>query len=186
MRSEWTDDIARHYAETYGEHASHPIVVGLADPDADDVVVDVGCGSGNVLRLLEERVTSGVLTGFDPSEEMVRQARARTPAGSRVTFGCAAAHGLPVDDRSVTLLLAVHSVHHWDDIGEGLDEVRRVLAPGGRLLICFEEHYDSLSGELVAAMLRDMGFSDIEVSIHPIDADEDLQVVRAAWPALDE
>ncbi|MFT6147191.1 MAG: ubiquinone/menaquinone biosynthesis C-methylase UbiE [Myxococcota bacterium] len=185
MKSEWTDDVARHYAETFGEHPSHPIAVGLAEALADDVVVDVGCGTGNVLRLLSKTVTQGRLVGVDPSLEMVRQAVARSVghvAQGRLEFVEGAANALPLADHSVTLFMAVHTVHHWDDVGEGLDELRRVIAPGGRLLVCFEENYGSFSADLFAAMLSDMGFVDLDIGVYTVEEDEELQVVRGRRP----
>lgn len=185
MRSEWTDDVARHYAEAYGEHPSHPIAVDLAQAQPNDVVVDVGCGTGSVLRLLSKTVTEGRLIGVDPSAEMRRQAVARSkghPAQDRLEFHEGAAHAIPVDDHIVTLFMAVHTVHHWDDVGEGLDELRRVLAPGGRLLVCFEEKYGSFSSDLFAAMLTDMGFVDLDIGVYTVDEDEELQVIRGRRP----
>ena len=185
MQKEWTDDIVRHYAETYGEHPSHPIVIALAAARSDDVVIDVGCGTGSVLRLLAEQVTSGTLLGVDPSEEMVRIAQEQSSghaAGSRLSFVCEGANHLPVADASITLFLSVHSFHHWDDVGEGLDELRRVLAPGGRLLIAFEENYGASSADLVSDMLGDMGFTERVTGVHAVGEDEDLQVVQAVWP----
>ena len=180
MQSEWTQEIARHYAETYGDHPSHPVVIDLAELQPDDVVLDIGCGSGNVVRLTAAVVTEGTVTGVDPTPEMVRLAREHTNAPN-VAFHRASAGALPADDDSVSVVLAVHSLHHWDDVGEGLDEVRRVLAPNGRLVIVFEEHYGTASGGLVAAMLSDMGFDDIEVSVHDLGDEEELQIVRAVW-----
>jgi len=178
--SEWTPEVARHYAETYGEHASHPIVVQLAELVPSDVVVDIGCGSGNVVRLVAAQVPDGSVLGVDPSEEMIRIACESVPANAR--FERAPARAIPLDPDSVSLALAVHSVHHWEDVGEGLDEIRRVLRPDGRVLLAFEERYDSFSDGLIAAMLSDMGFEDIATARHDLGDEEVLQTVMARWP----
>ncbi len=53
----------------------------------------------------------------------------------RVTFLVGSAESLPLPDASATVVWSMSSVHHWDDRVRGLAEARRVLAPGGRLLL---------------------------------------------------
>ena len=73
------------------------------------------------------------MTGVDPAAVMLRLARALT-RGSKVAWVDGTAESLPLDDASATVLWSLLTVHHWDDIDQGLAEARRVLAPNGRLL----------------------------------------------------
>jgi ubiquinone/menaquinone biosynthesis C-methylase UbiE len=52
-----------------------------------------------------------------------------------VTFAQGSAEALPLPDESATVVWALSSVHHWADRSAGLSETRRVLAPGGRILL---------------------------------------------------
>jgi SAM-dependent methyltransferase len=103
-------------------------------PDAD--VLEVGHGPGVLLGLLAR--TARHVTGVDPSEEMRRlavRAHAGAIAAGRldVRVGDAAATGLP--DAAVDLVVAVNTVAIWPDLGAGVSELRRVLRPGGRLVL---------------------------------------------------
>jgi SAM-dependent methyltransferase len=100
-------------------------------------VLDIGCGPGVAVAVAAERVPSGTVTGVDPSEVMVRQANARNRFAARAgreRIVRAGAERLPLADSSITHVLAVNSLQHWDDLEAGLAEVRRVLVPGGRFV----------------------------------------------------
>ena len=98
--------------------------------DSDDRFLDLGCGLG---AALEHAAFSGATTaGIDPSPSMVERASERVP-GADVRLG--SAESIPFDDDAFTAALSVATFHHWADAETGLKEVRRVLAPGGRLLI---------------------------------------------------
>jgi ubiquinone/menaquinone biosynthesis C-methylase UbiE len=66
------------------------------EPAAMALVVDLGCGTGRFSKMLAAELGAPVI-GFDPSETMIDQAR-RKPATSRVAFGRARAHELPLPD----------------------------------------------------------------------------------------
>ena len=93
-------------------------------------VLDVGCGTGNYTLALERTGLS--LIGVDPSEEMLRAARARCSA---VDWRRGTAEELPVEDASVDGALATLTIHHWSDLERGFAEVRRSLKPGGRFVL---------------------------------------------------
>jgi ubiquinone/menaquinone biosynthesis C-methylase UbiE len=91
-------------------------------------ILDIGCGTGALLRSASRRWPSAALAGVDPAAEMLRAARqSRVPSGLvRATAGA-----LPFADATFDLVVSTVSFHHWDSQRAGLAEVRRVLAPGG-------------------------------------------------------
>ena len=97
----------------------------------DDRVVDIGCGPGTAVR--EARRRGATATGVDPAAIMLRVGRLLSRRG--LTWSLGTAEALPVSDGAATVVWSLATVHHWRDVGRGLGEVRRVLAPGGRLVV---------------------------------------------------
>ncbi|SRR6266511_3298006 len=97
-------------------------------------VLDVGCGTGALLRRAASRFPEAELVGVDPADQMIERARTRTPAASRARFICASAAKLPFDNDSFDLVVSTMSFRFWPH-SAGLREVRRILAPGGRLVL---------------------------------------------------
>lgn len=93
-------------------------------------VLDVGCGTGNYTIALSERGLR--LTGIDPSERMLDEARKK--AGS-VQWAQGVAEKLPFADRSFDGAIATLTTHHWSDMEAGFREIRRVLRPEAPLVI---------------------------------------------------
>jgi ubiquinone/menaquinone biosynthesis C-methylase UbiE len=105
-------------------------LIELAAPVATDRVLDVACGTGAVARRVAPLVST--TTGVDLNEGMLAVARAAEPA---VDWLAADACALPVPDASFDLVLCQQGVQFFPDRATGLREMRRVLAPGGRLAI---------------------------------------------------
>lgn len=97
-------------------------------------VLDVGCGTGALLRELSIRLPTALeLVGVDPAESMLRVARRRSDG--RVRFRSGAAEQLPLGDGYFDLVVSTLSFDHWADQRAGLAELARVLAPDGRLVL---------------------------------------------------
>lgn len=98
-------------------------------------VLDVGCGTGLLLReLASRRPGAAELTGIDPAAGMVEVARAKS-ADPRLTFVEGTAERLPFGDATFDLVISTTSFDHWDDQRAGLAECRRVLSPGGLFVL---------------------------------------------------
>jgi len=101
------------------------VPVGLA-------VVDAGCGDGFLTELLAERCERVV--GVDHSPERLAVARARLDAGN-VAFEQGEVDALPLRAGSMDVVIFSMVLHHVPDIGAALADARRVLRPGGRVVV---------------------------------------------------
>jgi SAM-dependent methyltransferase len=88
-------------------------------------VIDIGCGEGQIARL------AGNAVGIDPTEAQIRVAKER---GGGTVYARANADALPFPDESFDAAVACLVFEHIDRVDEALDEVGRVLRPGGRFL----------------------------------------------------
>ena len=137
MKADHYDSFAQSYAtdnesNLFNGHYERPAMLGLAGDVAGRRVLDVGCGSGPLAAAL--RAKGAVVTGLDSSPAMIDLARQRLGAdadlhvadlGRPLPFGDGA-----FDDVVVSLVL-----HYLPDWTAPLAELRRVLRPGGRLLL---------------------------------------------------
>ena len=98
--------------------------------DADDVL-DLGCGKGGALRELA-KLTKAKLHGLDVREDHVRLARSLCP-DCNIAVGDACS--MPYGDESFDVVVCLESAFHYQSKDRFLSEVRRVLRPGGVLLI---------------------------------------------------
>lgn len=111
----------------------HTIVLDLAaELAAPTSILDVGCGTGRLLRAAGQRWPSATLNGVDPAEGMVEAARALTP---NATIQRGLAESLPLEDTSVDLAVSTMSFHHWSDQAAGVREIARVIRPGGHIIL---------------------------------------------------
>jgi ubiquinone/menaquinone biosynthesis C-methylase UbiE len=95
-------------------------------------VLDVGCGTGRLLRQAHTYWPEAQLIGVDPANGMIEMAKRLTP---NATFLTGMAEALPLQDASVDLALSTISFHHWQDQAAGIQEIARVLRPGGYFLL---------------------------------------------------
>jgi ubiquinone/menaquinone biosynthesis C-methylase UbiE len=96
-------------------------------------VLDVACGEGYGSALLA--LVADSVTGADLSAEAIAHARAAYPSLPHLAFIEAPCTRLPVPDASFDLVVSFETVEHIQEQGAFVDEIRRVLAPGGVLLI---------------------------------------------------
>ena len=95
-------------------------------------ILDIGCGTGRLLRKAAKRWPSARLIGVDPAEGMVKEARRLTHGA---LFYISPAESLPLPNESVDLVLSTTSFHHWQDQTQAVKQVARVLRPEGSFVL---------------------------------------------------
>lgn len=99
-------------------------------------LLDAGCGTGAVLRVLRPGSTASedglpATWGLDAAIEALRFARQKCEAG----LVCGSAEAIPFADQSFQMVLMLDVLEHLDDDGRGASEAMRILAPGGHLVV---------------------------------------------------
>lgn len=150
--------------------------VAHLDVRPDDSVLEIGFGPGVSIKPLAELTTSGYVAGIDPSPVMLRQARRRNTGAirsGRVELKQGGVSALPFGDQRFDKVLSVNNVMMWPDLQANLQEVYRVLKPGGLLVIALNPRWAQIPDDV-----RDMGreilaavvgaqFADAKVDIRP-------------------
>jgi SAM-dependent methyltransferase len=137
------DSIAEGYAaenETslMNAYYERPAMLGLAGDVTGRRILDAGCGAGPLSAALRDR--GAIMTGFDASAGMVELARRRLGAGADLRVADLA-DPLPFPDDAFDDVVASLVLHYLKDWGPALAELRRVLRPGGRLLVSVEHPF---------------------------------------------
>jgi arsenite methyltransferase len=132
-------------------------VVDVARLTPDETVLVVGPGPGVGLQAAFEQ--AGTVIGVDPSEEMLALSRARCP---RAELRLGSAERTGQEDESVDVVLSVNNVQLWDDRPATFAELRRVLRPGGRLVLSAHEKGLPVPRHEVAAEVAEAGFTDLQ------------------------
>ena len=121
----YDDSWIQRYADRVHAEMLNVVTNEIAAPNT---ILDVGCGTGRLLRKALALYPSAQLFGIDPAEGMVEIARGQVPSA---TIYLAAAESLPLADSSVDVVLSSISFHHWSDQLAALREISRVLRSGG-------------------------------------------------------
>lgn len=140
------DSSSQHFAGSPAENYQRFFVPAIAKPVAEDLVrvaalhegervLDVGCGTGVVSRLAAEKVGRRKVVGLDPNPAMLAVARKITPEEMEIEWYEAGAEKMPLPDGAFDVVLCQMALQFVPDKAGALAEMRRVLAPKGRLAL---------------------------------------------------
>lgn len=134
---EWAPTYERHWMQRL---IFDPVQKTLLDLAAAEVprpraILDVGCGTGKLLRTTAQRFPAARLEGVDTAPQMVRTAIHMLSPGSSINVQEGTAESLPFPDGQFDLVFSTMTFHHWADQPKGVSEVARVLSPDGRWLL---------------------------------------------------
>jgi len=117
----------------------------LKDFNPKGTLVDLGCGSGNLLIQIAESFPDLNLIGIDIASEILEFAKKRAldrSLGKRIDFKIGNVEKLPFSNESIDFIISTFSLHHWVNPVKGFNEIHRVLKRNGTLLI-FDFRRDS-------------------------------------------
>ena len=132
-------------------------------------ILDVGCGGGRTVQRLATLAPEGKVHGIDYSAASVaasRDSNAREIEAGRVQIQLGSVAALPFPDRMFDVVTAVETHYYWPDLPGNLQEVLRVLKPGGTFSLIAETHRDGWLGALYAVpmwLIRAAHLSDAEI-----------------------
>ncbi|MDI6873805.1 MAG: class I SAM-dependent methyltransferase [Actinomycetota bacterium] len=127
----YDEEYYRYRESTRDFRVEAELLYELLRPEPDSGILEVGCGGGAFLAFLEGKGHCAV--GVDLLEEAVRLAERAAP---RSTILCADALRLPFPDAHFDRLVSHHLVEHLEDLRGALLEWKRVLRPGGIMVVC--------------------------------------------------
>jgi len=157
-------------------------------------VLEVGFGGGGTLEILIQEKKCGYVGGLDASPEMVRAAEHKFApwiAEGRMAIRQGSAESIPSADAELDRVLSVNSIFYWPDPARGVREIRRVLRPGGLLVLGLRNKaatdkigidrlgYWSPTEEEIKTLLLDAGFESVSTQSHSDGARGDFIVPRA-------
>lgn len=107
-------------------------------------VLEIGFGNGKHLSQYFELNPDITVTGVDLSQEMCEEARAFHPdliENKKLIIHCADSLSMPVADQAYDLVMGLNIIYFWDPLPAYLEEVNRVLTPGGKLLLGYRPRH---------------------------------------------
>jgi ubiquinone/menaquinone biosynthesis C-methylase UbiE len=151
----------------------------------DDTILDIGCGGGRTVNTLAKIAAEGKVYGIDYSEVSVAVSTSKNKKlidAGRVRILHASVDSLPFPDDMFNLVTAVESFYFWPDLINNLQEIRRVLKPGGSVIIVHaiyrDERFEKRNSELAImgdftyhlpdefrGFLKDAGYSSIQIEL---------------------
>ena len=140
-----------------------------------DRVLEIGFAHGHTIARAASLASEGFVAGIEVSERMLQMAKAYNKAAiraGRVHLQCGDGDLLPYEAASFDKAYTVHTIYFWQEAGKQLDEIYRVLVPGGRFVLGYRHGqqqtenlpapiYQHRSPSEIEALLDQSGFTDI-------------------------
>lgn len=133
-----------------------------------DTILDVGCGGGRTVGRLASIASEGRVVGVDYSGESIavsRRTNRHLIDEGRVVVLRAAVSNLPFRDATFDLVTAVETHYYWPDLHADMQEIRRVLRPGGALAVFVEAYKGGRHDQMLEKVAQLRGPSEMKFTL---------------------
>ncbi len=193
--------LATRYDRAWAHYIRESTSLALQELPASPAlrILDMGCGTGVLLTRALDADPTRTAIGVDITLNMLRQASRTLPRS--VPLLCAGCDAVPVRSRSVDVVVSTSALHYMSDPVGVLREARRVLVPGGTIILsdwCRDywtmalldralrwvdpAHHATLNEETLTRLLSDAGFDTIRLTRSRIDRFWGLMTASANAP----
>jgi ubiquinone/menaquinone biosynthesis C-methylase UbiE len=132
-------------------------------------ILDVGCGGGRTIQKLASLAPQGMVYGVDYADGSVAASQAKNAqliTAGRVEIKQASVSQLPFPADKFDLVTAVETQYYWPDLVKDMQEILRVLKPGGKLIVIAESYKRGAYNWLQAPVMRFLKSSNLDVDDH--------------------
>lgn len=139
--------------------------IAILDPKIGEAVLDIGTGHGLSLRHLASRVREGTVVGVDHSPVMCCRAEKNNKSlidEGPVSVMCACSDDLPFETGYFDAAMSVHTLYFWDPAVPHLEEIARVLRPGGKLVLAFRPDTDQATSDFPTSVYKFRSVEEVE------------------------
>jgi ubiquinone/menaquinone biosynthesis C-methylase UbiE len=137
--------------------------------DKHFILLDVGCGGGRTIKKLAALATEGKVFGVDYSKGSIAVSRANNAdliAKGRVQLFEASVSKLPFSADEFDLITAIETHYYWPSPVEDMEEILRVLIPGGTLILIAESYRKVFSNKLLQWLSNRLTFGTLTAAQH--------------------
>lgn len=138
-------------------------------------LLDVGCGTASLITLLARDTAAERLVGLDFSAVMAARAAEKVADSEKLHIVNGDAERLPFADETFDLVTCCNSFHHYPHQAGAVAEFRRVLRPGGRLILV-----DGFRDNVIGWFVFDVGVTLAEGHVHHASWSEIRGMIEAA------
>ncbi|MBR5952673.1 MAG: methyltransferase domain-containing protein [Pseudobutyrivibrio sp.] len=111
----------------------YPYIASELEKEEYEDLLDCGCGTGPMISLLYEKDSSKKYTGLDITPRMIEVAKNKNLEGVNWVVGDC--ENLPFEENSFDAIICSNSFHHYPNPEKFFESAKRVLRPGGRLIL---------------------------------------------------
>lgn len=149
--------------------------IELLNLQPTDRLLEVGFGTGQAIEFATMKITQGLIVGVDHSETMLATAAKRNAAAiaaNRVQLQLGEVEALPFPDHTFDKACSINCIYFWKPPERGFAEFRRVLKPGGTLVIVARHQqldtHRQFTPEVVGNLMKEAGFSQVTAQEGPV------------------
>lgn len=159
-----------------GNAVVNELMTGLVNVRQGQTILEIGFGTGKVIKNMADRIGSGVVYGIDFSDAMMDVARGRNKR--HIENGCVRlAHGqfetAALEAESFDTICSANTIYFWEDQAGNCARIHSLLKPGGKVVLAFMDKakmetlplnmdvFDPVSATEVETMLIQAGFASV-------------------------